>query len=74
VRGFGTYTISGEFAAEQRLRLLLTVGKENATHFDSGRVPGGGNFPHIDIRISVSGATCFDTLINIHAMPRLSTP
>jgi hypothetical protein len=70
VRGFGTYKISGEVAAEHQLRLLLAVGNQDAVHFDSGLVPGGGNFPDIDIRISISRATCFDIMIDVNAAPR----
>jgi len=51
------------------LSLLLAVGDEAFTHFDSGLVPGGGNFPRIDSRLSVTGAICFDTVIEIHAAP-----
>ena len=69
VRGAGTYEVGGEFAVQQRLTALLTVGKESPLQFDSGLVVGGGNFPRIDIRISVSGAVCFDTVMDIHAAP-----
>ena len=69
VRGTGRYEIEGEFAVQQRLTALLTVGGENPTQFDSGLVAGGGDFPRIDVRISVSGAICFDTVMDIHAAP-----
>ncbi len=69
VSGFGTYKIVGQSAAEQELSLLLQVGDEEPLHFDSGLVPVGGNFPAIDIRISVSGAICYDTVIDVHAQP-----
>jgi len=45
------------------------VDGEDSALFDSGLVSGGGDFPRIDIRISMSGAVCFDTVINIHAAP-----
>jgi len=69
VRGFGTYKVGGEFAVQHQLKLLLKVDGEDSALFDSGLVPGGGDFPGIDIRISVSGAVCFDTVINLHAAP-----
>src|SRR5438093_276768 len=69
VRGFGTYKVGGEFAVMHQLKLLLKVDGEDPAQFDSGLVPGGGNFPRIDIPISISGAFCFDTVINIHAAP-----
>src|SRR5947207_11844605 len=70
VSGFGTYKLVGQSsAAQQELSLLLQVGDEEPLHLDSGLVPVGGNFPAIDIRISVSGATCYDTVIDVHAQP-----
>ena len=69
VRGFGTYKVGGEFAVQQQLKLLLNVDGEDSAAFESGLVPGGGNLPRIDIRISISGAVCFDTAINIRAAP-----
>ena len=69
VRGFGTYKVGGEFAVQQQLKLLLTVDGEDSALFDRGLVSGGGNFPRIDIPISISGAVCFDTVINIRAAP-----
>jgi len=70
VRGFGIYRYGGEVAAEQQLALDLTVGQEPLTHYDSGVVAGGQNFPRIDVLISINGAYCFDTLIDVHAAPR----
>ena len=69
VRGFGTYKVGGEFAVQHQLKLLLKVDGEDSALFDRGLVPGGGNFPRIDIPISISGAVCFDTVIDIHAAP-----
>ena len=70
VRGYGIYRFGGEVAAEQRLTLDLTVGEEPLTRFDSGRIPGGQDFPRIDALISVNGGVCFDTLIDVHARPK----
>ena len=69
VRGFGTYKVGGEFAVQHQLTLVLKVDGEDAALFDSGLALGGGNFPRIDIHISVSGAICFDTRIDVHAAP-----
>ena len=69
VRGFGTYKVGGEFAVQHQLKLLLKVDGEDSALFDRGLVPGSGNFPRIDMPISISGAFCFDTVINIHAAP-----
>jgi len=67
VRGFGTYKVGGEVAVQHELKMLLKVDGEDSALFDSGLVPGGGNSPRVDIRTSISGAVCFDTVINIHA-------
>jgi hypothetical protein len=69
VRGFGTYRFGGEVAVVHQLKLVLKVDGEDPAQFDSGLVAGGGNFPRIDIRISESGAICFDTIIDLHAAP-----
>jgi len=69
VRGFGSYKVGGEFALQHQLKLVLKVDGGDSALFDRGLVLGGGNFPQIDIPISVSGAVCFDTVINIHAAP-----
>jgi hypothetical protein len=49
--------------------MMLSVDSEAPVQFDSGFVAGGGNFPRIDTRISISGAICFDTVMDIHAGP-----
>lgn len=70
VRGYGTYRVGGEFAVQHQLTLDLRVGTEDPARFDSGLVVGGGNFPRIDIPISINGMRCFDTVIDVHARPR----
>jgi len=70
VRGFGQYVYGGDFALEQRMNLMLRVGKDDPARFDSGLAPGGDSFPSIDTRVSIAGARCFDTVIDIHAEPR----
>jgi hypothetical protein len=69
VRGAGTYRVGGEFAVQQRLRLDVRVGDGDLTHFDSGLVAGGGEFPRIDVAASVNGFYCFDKVIDLHAVP-----
>ena len=70
IRGVGTYRVGGEVASQQQLSLDLTVGDEDPAHFDSGVVPGGGDFPLINSQISINGMRCFDTVIDVHAGPR----
>lgn len=70
IRGAGFYTFGGEGAPQQRLELLLSVGREEPARFDSGWIPGGDAFPRIDALLSQNGATCFDTVIDVHAEPR----
>jgi len=70
VRGPGTYRVGGEVAVRQQLSLSLRVGDGELAHFDSGLVEGGGEFPRIDILISVNGQYCFDRVIDLHALAR----
>lgn len=70
IRGAGFYTFGGEGARQQRLALLFAVGREQPARFDSGWAAGGDRFPRIDARLSQNGATCFDTVIEVHAEPR----
>ena len=69
VSGFGTYDLVNQSTVQQQLRLLLAVGEEAPTNFDSGLIPGGDEFPLVVVRVSVSGAVCFDTVVNIVATP-----
>ena len=69
VRGAGFYLFGGEFALQQRMNLIMKVDKEDPAHFDSGLVPGGG-LARIDVKVSVVGAVCLDTILTIHAEPR----
>jgi hypothetical protein len=69
VRGEGVYLFGGDFAVQQRMNLIMKVDKEAPAHFDSGLVVGGGT-PRIDVRVSVVGAVCVDTILEIHAEPR----
>ena len=69
VSGFGTYRVGGEFAAQQQLGLDLRVGEAAQARFDSGLELGGGDFPRIDIAVSVNGGICHDIVIDLHALP-----
>jgi len=69
ITGSGRYSVGGEFAVQQRMELDLRVGDGPAQHFDSGLVVGGGEFPEIDVRISVNQQICFDTVIDVLASP-----
>jgi hypothetical protein len=69
VRGAGMYLYGGEFAVQQQMNLILKVDKEDPAHFDSGLVVGGGT-ARIDVKVSVVGAVCVDTVLEIHAVPR----
>ncbi len=70
ITGFGLYRIGGEVAVQHQMGLDLHVnGDRELTHFDSGLVAGGGNFPAIDILLSVNGVYCFDQVIDLHAKP-----
>lgn len=73
ITGTGHYRVGGEVAVTQQLELDLQIGRGPAQHFDSGLVAGGGEFPKkLDVRISVNGEFCFDTVIDIVAAPILS--
>jgi len=69
VRGLGIYRISDKSALEQEMNLVLNIGTEPVTYFDSGLISGGNDFPSMDIAVSVSGAICFNAWINLHAVP-----
>jgi hypothetical protein len=72
ITGSGTYRVGGEFAVAQQLELDLQIGDGPVQRFDSGLVPGGGAFPEIDVRISVNGEFCYDTVIDVVAAPLAS--
>ena len=67
VVGSGTYRTGGEVARQHQLSLDLQVGSDPIQHFDSGLVVAAGTFPDIDIRISVNGEICHDTVFDLHA-------
>jgi len=73
ITGSGRYRVGGEVALTQQLELDLQLGGGPLQHFDSGLVPGGGDFPAIDVRISINGEFCYDTVIDVVAVPVAST-
>ena len=56
------------------MQLDLRVGDQPVQHFDSGLVVGGGGFPELDVRVSVNGQFCYDTVIDVIASPFASKP
>jgi len=72
IAGSGSYRVGGEFAQLQQLELDLQIGSSPEQHFDSGLVVGGGEFPKLDVSISVNGGFCFDTVIDVVAQPIVS--
>ena len=68
ISGAGTYAVS-TVADLQRMELTLTVGTEAPTIYRSDDVPGGAAFPKIALHISIHGEYCFDTLIDLKALP-----
>lgn len=69
VTGSGTYRVGGEFAIQQRLEMDLQVGTNPVDHYDSGLIAGGGDFPRINLTISIHGQYCFDTVFGVDASP-----
>ena len=37
--------------------------------FESGLVPGGGEFPEISIELAANAFACYDTVLTVHALP-----
>jgi hypothetical protein len=67
VTGAGTYRIGGEVARQHQLSLDLQVGSDPVQHFDSGLRTPTTDFPDIDIRISINGEACHDSVFDLHA-------
>ena len=68
-KGSGHYRVGGEFAVTQEMVLDLVRDDGQLQRFSSGLVPGGGEFPVIDIRMAVHGFMCFDSVFAIRALP-----
>ena len=66
--GEGWYRVGGEVAAQQELRLCLSVNGGETQRFESGLVKGGG-FPEIDIAAATSGFFCWDSVVTVSARP-----
>jgi hypothetical protein len=69
VTGSGTYKVGGEFALTQELSLDLQVGDRAVQHYDSGMVVGGGDFPALDLTVSMNNMVCHDTVLRVAALP-----
>jgi len=74
IQGSGTYRVGGEFAVQHQLVLDLSFDSGPPMRFDSGLVLGGGEFPDIDIRVSLHQNTaCRDTMLDLHAKDPVTT-
>jgi hypothetical protein len=72
IHGVGTFRVGGEVAVQHQLSLDLFVGTDPITHFDSGWIGGGGDFPVIDISLSrtaMDPTACTDTILHVVANP-----
>ena len=70
ITGAGTYRVGGSGTVKQRLALDLVIGGGPVRHFDSGLVPGGTDFPRIEVPISLyGGIACGDTTLFVRAGP-----
>ncbi len=72
IRGFGFYRVGGEVAVQHQLDLELWLSNTGPTHFDSGFVVGGGQFPVIDISVSrtaMDPTACTDTILHVVGKP-----
>jgi hypothetical protein len=68
ITGSGLYTRGVGSPSTHRLQLVLRVGDQELEDFDSGLVEAGGEFPAIDIRISMNGEQFVDTVIDVRAI------
>lgn len=69
VTGGGEYKYGGQVGYNHELTLDLSFDGASPIHFDSGLVPGGGNFPVIDIDIARNGFYCWDQVFRLAASP-----
>ena len=70
ITGHGTYDISGEVAAMQRMQLDVTTDGVLTQHFDSGVVPVRVAFPAIDIDVRMPVNVCIDSVLHVIAGPQ----
>lgn len=68
-KGVGIYRVGGEVAPQHQMTLMLTLDGGDPLLFGSGWVLGGGDFPRINIDVSVNGFYCFDQAFYIRAWP-----
>ena len=60
LKGSGTYRVGGEVAIVQEMALALSTNGGAAETFQSGSVPGGGDFPDaLEISLSSKQGVCF---------------
>ena len=72
--GSGSYRVGGAGTVQQQLTLDVSVGGGPIKHFDSGLVAGGGDFPRLDVDVSLHGGTpCIDTVLRVRGGPGGST-
>jgi len=69
ITGEGWFRVGGEVAAQQELRLCVSMNGGPIQRFESGLVPGGGAFPDIDIAAAVHGFYCYDSVLAVRAGP-----
>lgn len=71
ITGSGTYKVTlGPVPPAHQMQLDLTVGENKAQHFDSGLVPANAvGTTSIQIRVTINGGQCQDTIIDIGAGP-----
>jgi len=70
VVGSGHYRVGGTGTIQQQLTLDVSVGGASVLHFDSGLVPGGDQFPRLDVAVSLRGqAACDDTVMIVRGGP-----
>lgn len=69
VTGSGHYKAGGEVALQQQLTLDLALDGGTPATYDSGLVPGGGQFPGIDVSVALNGFFCHDSVYRVEAQP-----
>ncbi len=71
ITGSGKYRITNTpIPPAHQLELDLAIGSNQLQHFDSGLVPvAGAGFPAIQIKVSINGGQCQDTIIDVGAAP-----
>ena len=68
ITGTGTYRVGVSGIAKQQLSLDLVIGGGPVRHFDSGLIPGGADFPRIEVDVSLYGEkACVDTILRVRA-------